>query len=410
MGFLSTLFRQDPSKYEERGDKFLDWSNWGAAKLEFEKALDALSKMQIRDDAMEIRLRAKLVQTKEGLTLHHMETGRNLLEEEYYEEAGELFQLAKELSQDEKMISAIDDLLTKSESLSMKDVETVISDPVVDSEISFEDHEEEYFIAICWTLPIEVRKAYISYGEPFRSGYLALNRGKFRIAVDLLSQAMEQNPDSGSYIPLELASAYINLGELGEARYLLETFIENHPTALPGYQLLCEVLWELKAFEDAESLLDKCPDELRDSAAYYLLYGETMFEAGKWRDTIPFYKGILSKYGWNEAIARALARSFEAVGELENALDVYRQVIDFSASCHKRADTVVKGKFADLSFRLGHHTSTVLEMYLSLAEDDPDNASQYFEKVSRIYMTQGNKEESHRFRLISEKLLGEKDF
>jgi thioredoxin-like negative regulator of GroEL len=287
-------------------------------------------------------------------------------------------------------------------------VETAKSDPVLDNESYFEDHEEEYFIALCGTLPKEVQEAYLSYGEPFRSGYLALNQGEFGNAAELLSRAMEQNPTSDSYIPLELASAYINLGKLDEARYLLEAFIQNHTTALPGYQLLCEVFWEQKAFEDADSLLNCCPDELRNSSAYYLLRGETMFQAGKWRETILFYRKILNEYGWNEAIARALARSFETVGELENALDIYGQVISQNTSCNNRVDHAVKRKFADISFSLGRHSSAVLEMYLSLAEGDPDNAAYYFEKVSKICSSLGNNEESDRFRLISEKLRSEK--
>jgi len=44
MGFLKTFFNQDPEKTEQKGDAFLKASDWGRAKLEFEKALDALGK------------------------------------------------------------------------------------------------------------------------------------------------------------------------------------------------------------------------------------------------------------------------------------------------------------------------------------------------------------------------------
>jgi hypothetical protein len=44
MGFFKKFFNQDPEKIEQRGDAFLKASDWGKAKSEFEKALDALEK------------------------------------------------------------------------------------------------------------------------------------------------------------------------------------------------------------------------------------------------------------------------------------------------------------------------------------------------------------------------------
>ena len=46
----------------------------------------------------------------------------------------------------------------------------------------------------------------------------------------------------------------------------------------------------------------------------------------------------------------------------------------------------------------------ILDLYLSLAQELPDNAAEYYEKVSRIYAAQGNHAESARFRAIAEKM------
>ena len=54
---------------------------------------------------------------------------------------------------------------------------------------------------------------------------------------------------------LELATAYLNLEKFDQARELLEPFIRNHPEALPAYQMLCELFWEQKEYDAAESLL-----------------------------------------------------------------------------------------------------------------------------------------------------------
>ena len=58
MGFLKKLFSQDPEKTEQKGDAFLKASDWGRAKLEFEKALEALEKTS-SGDALKTRLRDK---------------------------------------------------------------------------------------------------------------------------------------------------------------------------------------------------------------------------------------------------------------------------------------------------------------------------------------------------------------
>jgi hypothetical protein len=50
----------------------------------------------------------------------------------------------------------------------------------------------------------------------------------------------------------------------------------------------------------------------------------------------------------------------------------------------------------------------ILDLYLSLAQEVPDNAAEYYEKVSRIYAAQGNHTEAARFRAIAQKLVGNK--
>jgi len=84
-------------------------------------------------------------------------------------------------------------------------------------------------------------------------------------------------------------------------------------------------------------------------------------------------------------------------GDLKKAQDIYGNIIDQCTSCHARVDPFVKRKFADISFDLGQHTTPVLEMYLSLAQEDSRNVPFYYQRVSEIYSSQGNEEEARRF-------------
>ena len=279
----------------------------------------------------------------------------------------------------------------------------------VDDDMAIAGMDDEDFTALCGTLPEKVRKDYKSYGDSFKIGYLALNRGEFDLAAEELSNAMNEYPSPDSYIPLELATAYLNLGKLDEARRLLESFLQHHPDTLPGYQILCEVLWEMKAFEHAEILLDGCPEELKDSVAYYLLRGETMFHAEKYSEAITFYQGFIEKFGWNETVAKALAGTFEVAGNIEEALKLYLDIMNQCSSCHTPIDPLVKRKFADLSFDLGQRSLSILETYLSLAQEDIENAPFYYERVSQLYAAQGNEEEARRFQAFAELAQMEKE-
>ncbi|MFC1828999.1 tetratricopeptide repeat protein [Thermodesulfobacteriota bacterium] len=405
MGFLKMFFNKAPEKIEQKGDAFLKASDWGRAKLEFEKALDALEKTS-SDDASETRLRDKLVQAKDALAHEHRQTGENLMEAEYYDEARGFLQLALELTRDPALISAVEKLMQEIARLTAGDMQMEVpqSDlpPLADDETYTGDQDDETFMALCSALPEEMQEAYLSYGESFKTGFLALNRGDFDLAADALSRALEENPAPDSIIPLELATAYLNLEKLDEARHLLETFLQHHPDALPGYQVLCEIYWEMGAFDQAETLLADCPDDLKNSLAYVLLRGETLSQAGRHPEAASLYQDFMEVYGWNEPIAVALAGILERLGDLENARDLYAEIMNKCRSCHTRINPLITRRFADISFDLGKHSSVIVEMYHSLVQDDPENAPTYFQKISRIYASMGNDEEAHRFQVFAQ--------
>jgi tetratricopeptide (TPR) repeat protein len=406
MGLLKNFFGQNPEKHEQKGDSYFNNAVWGMAKIEYEKALDTLEKTSPGYDESETRLQDKLRQAREALAAEHRQTGENLMEQEYYDDARELFQLAIELTQDPELKSAIEERMLEMDRLTAGDIQTEVPESRIKDGDVMDEQEDEHFMALCATLPREVQALYVSYGASFKSGYLALNRGEFEIAADYLSHAMEENPNPDSFIPLELATAYMNLAKFDEARRLLETFLHYHPDVLPGYQLLCEVFWEMGAFDQAEELLAGCPDELKNSLAYYVLRGETMFHAGNYPEAISLYQNFMKEYGWDEPVARALARVFETVGDFEKARDVYAQIMDQCLSCHARIDPFVKRKFADISFDLGDSSSAILELYLSLAQEDPENAPFYFQRVSQIYSSLGNEEEARRFQIFAQQAQG----
>ena len=408
MSILKLFSGKTPEEHEQKGDELFSVDLWGKAKVEYERALDKLEKTSPHNYELKTRLQEKMNQAKEALTLGHKQNADDLMESGFYDDARELYALSRELTEDSMLkndleikLKELDFQLDKTlrEELPDFDYETPETE-----EPEFPEEGDEYFRALCGTLPMDVQKDYLSYGNNFKKGYMALNRGDFATAADYLSRVMEEDPSADSYVPLELATAYLNLGKHSEAQQLLEAFIESRPQALPAYQLLCEIFWERKAFDQAEALLASVPEELTESVAVFILKGETHYHAGNFADAKDFYRNFMATYGWNELVARALAKTHEAMNELANARNVYREIMDQCRSCHARLDPFIKQRYADLCFDSGMYNNEILELYLSLAQEIPANATDYFEKVSRIYTAQGNKGEARRFRAIAEKL------
>jgi tetratricopeptide (TPR) repeat protein len=396
---------------------------WGKAKIEYERALEKLERTAAPDPGLRARLLKKLEKAKEALARGHQRSADDMLDAGFFDDARELYLLALELTGDPALQAELEEkqqLLdfkmqkTFAESVPVEDDPPFEVDiPSLETERAYETQEPEYqqqaesedetFIALCGALPEDVQEAYLGYGHDFKIGYLALNRGEFSTAIDYLSRAISQNPSAGNFIPLELATAYLNLDRFTEAQHLLEALLEDQPQALPAYQMLCEIFWEKKAFDRAGALLESVPAELTESVAVYLLKGETLFLAGNHTAARSFYQKFLKDYGWDERIARALAKTHEALNELANARNLYREIMAQCRSCNARIDPLIRERYADLCFESGMLNSDILELYLALAQEIPDRAPDYYEKVSRIYAAQGNHAEATRFRVIAEK-------
>ena len=414
MGLLNIFSGKDPENYEQKGDAFFEANAYGKAIVEYERALDRLGKTSPRNDGYRQTLQDKIRTNKERLAREHQQTAQSLMEAGHDYDARQYIDLALELTEDPELKNTLERQLQTREIYETEDNENDIPEVEIqeqepdDEDGQIEepldrDEDDEHFAALIGTLPDDVQDTYLGYGDDFKNGYLSLNRGDFEDAAKHLAAAMEAHPDPASYIPLELATACLNLGKHKEARGLLEAFLEHHPDALPAYQLLCEVFWETEAFDRAEELLASLPPDLEESVAGYLLRGETLYQAGKYADAKSFYRGFFKTYEWNESIARGLAKTHEALGEMANARNIYSEIMAQCSSCHARIDPFIKQKLADLSFSSGLNTTAVLELYLSLAREVPQNAVEYYQKISQIYSAKGNLEEARRFQQIAEK-------
>lgn len=411
MSFLNFFFGSSPKKLERKGDELAASKQWSEAGRIYERALRKLQKGSRQEIADTRRIAQKINQIREELARERRRDAQIRLENGSFDEAREMLNLAFEISQDPLFKAELQKQLAL-----VEERKKLESGPILDFDGLGKDDgqtdpeelagrpqdlapDEEFFILI-QTLPEEIQGAYLAYGPDFQDGYVALNQGRYEAAVQSLLKAMKIAGPT-SYIPMELATAYLNLDRAADAQKLLENFLPHHPDALPAYQLLCEIYWEQKNFRRVENLLASVPPDLSESVAVVLLRGENLYQAGSYEEVKSFYENFLSTYGWHESVARQLAKTCETLGLPNHARGIYQEIIQRCTACGKQPDPHIRHKFAELSFAAGRYGTDILEMYLALAEELPENAPRYYDRVSRIYAAQGNSQQAARFQAFS---------
>jgi tetratricopeptide (TPR) repeat protein len=405
MGFLKLFAGKGPDEYERRGDRLFETGEYGAAKLEYETALDKAQKNSA-DAALEGRLREKIGKSREALALQHRENAERFRESGDYEGAAELLELALELTQDPEIAAGIEELLDRTRHAFPRDempLPLVGDDEEADGE--WREDENEYFTALCGALDDEMQEAYHGYGDAFRTGYVALNRGDYELAVSMLSQALEDTPPD-SMVPLELATAYLNLERYEEALALAEQFLLDHPGSVHGYHTLCETLWATERFNDAWERLSSCPEIIADTLPILHLKGESLSRSGRHQEAESLYREMLRSHGRDERTVISLAATCEALGRMDEALDLYGEIMQQSRGRGARINPFVKRKYADISLERGDCSAQILGLYLSLIEEDPAGRENHFRKVEQIYAAMGNEREARRYRSFADRLGG----
>ncbi|MCG6879818.1 MAG: hypothetical protein LJE96_11825 [Deltaproteobacteria bacterium] len=403
MKFSHLLTGKPYHEIEKNADALFQMGEYGSAKLEYERALHKAAK---KAPEAHDHLETKIVKCKNALALAHLKSAENLMEAGLPEEAEDLLRLALELVQDEQLAIKIEEQLKQLETHPIVPETSRISVPWEDSEdpkaFAYQESEWEYFAALINTLTKREQEIYLGYEDPFREGYVKLNQGRFEEAVTLLSRALETNASSTGFIGLELASAHLNLGNDAEGSLLLESFLKDNPESLRAYPPLCDIYWQEEAFDKAQQLLTNSPEPLRNSPVIQLLIGETLFCAGRYHDAKSHYLDYLNVHGGDEAIALALAKTFEALGSKEKARKQYAEVINNCQGCGRTIDPLIKQKYADISLETGDHSSSILELYLGLVQEVPENRADNYQKISMIYGLNGNENEARRFRSFAE--------
>ena len=171
---------KNPEQHEQKADWYFENKTWGKAKLEYEAALAKLEKKTPREAEFKDRLETKIRQSKESLAFEHKQSADELMGAGYYEDAGELYGLALELTEDPQLLVALEKCMQEIENCAVKKEQKEIADIVRPAEKVIapanREHGDDYVAALYGTLPDNTRKAYLVYGDTYKKGYIALNQ------------------------------------------------------------------------------------------------------------------------------------------------------------------------------------------------------------------------------------------
>jgi tetratricopeptide (TPR) repeat protein len=433
MGLFDMFSGKSPERHEARGDEYAGNRAFGDARIEYEKALEKIEKRFPEKAHLKDRLVGKMQHASNGLAENHLVNADAMAKAGDTADARELYQLALDLVADnglkKKIEARLRDLaagidasgavkpayggaVRENDHTGLEDDEDDGDDD--EYEDAYDDEYDEYddddddeydkeiFDVLCNALPADLQEAYGNYGESFMSGYVALNEGDFEYAVEQLENAMAENSPP-NLIPLELATALIHLGDHDAAVDLLESFVRQNPEQTRAYQLLCEIYWEKQDYDRAGRLLAKAPDSLKNSKSVLILEGENLFQRKEYSAAASIFEKYMNAHGKDEIVSRALAKTMEASGRIEDAKNLYAEIINSCLTCGTRADPFLKRRYAELCFQGGDTSTNLLGIYLDLAREDPDNRSVYFSRVSSIFDSQGEADEARRYEALSKK-------
>lgn len=402
MGLFRFLAGKSPEEIEMAGDKFFKVNEFGAAKLEYEKAVKKVRSKFPEKGNLIPRLDEKLTNARESLARAHLQNSRELGESGNIDEAIDLLKLSLELTADDALKNEITGLIKDLHShLVFEDPEATEdylsgAEPFPDE--GQHDGDEEYFSILINALPDDIRKAYQNYGPAFKQGYIALNNGDFQTAAEKLTHAMQAADLDQPLIPLELSTALANLERYDRAREILVDFIEDYPEEVRAYQGLCDLYWLDQDYDAAIAVIEKCPAPLNETFPIRLLLGETLFQMGRYEDAKDMFVACGDRFGENEIVSRALAKTYEAMGNPEKARDIYALILGGCAKCGVRTDPFIQQRYAELCFACGERSERLLSLYLSIMQDDPDNKHSYYQRIYELFEALGNTEEANRYK------------
>ncbi|MBE3129647.1 MAG: tetratricopeptide repeat protein, partial [Acidobacteria bacterium] len=158
-------------------------------------------------------------------------------------------------------------------------------------------------------------------------------------------------PAAGApYFSNVLGMQYLQAGDTGKARTLLEEAFRRSPDSIPFALDFCRVLFTVK---DYEAVRNVATPFFRDQKKYEFgqFLGESSQALGSYAEAIGYYKDYLTSFGTNLNVLNSIGECYVKTGNFQGALTAWKKSLELNPAQNelKKKIAELEGKIKDRS-------------------------------------------------------------
>lgn len=333
--FFRKLFRKDPAKCMEKGDKFLAAGRYADARVAFDDALEALDASDPSSAGLSAAIREKMAMAGNRLAEANIEEAEACIRGGDMHKAEDHLKLSLELADDVtirektgKLLSSLESAPQPATHVHSKNCGGGCSSsschPSDSAEISEDGlSESDRFELLVRPLPGDLPERYLGLGKEFAKGYLAAHDGDLGTAWVIFERLLAQGENDVLLYELSLLSH--REGDRRRCEALLRRCLQLNEGNPLGNLGLVQFLAESNRFDEAIALLESMVerDILPEQAELFL--GDLRQARGEHDAAIEHYSRLLGGALKKEA-AQRLVPMLEASGRHADAAYVAKQL------------------------------------------------------------------------------------
>jgi tetratricopeptide (TPR) repeat protein len=401
MSFLKKLFSSDPKALRDKGDSLFAASEFGAAKLTYEKAIDASS------DELRPALQDKIRACMDGIARQRIDEAKQYLE------SGDVELATQEL---EGALEVAIDSTVRREAQSLLDG---LEGRAAQAQAVSEDMSEEERIAVLMGQWEEAQaEEYERYGDAIVDALLELHDERFEEARARLESLLE-SASTPRYLWLEVGRARLLTDDARGGEEAFEHFVENleegesSETALAVHLTLARLADDDGRFDQAMKRFEAAVETLPDDYRPYLAMGAFLRSKGHGEEALAVLLTALDlskshAVDWRLLEELGLAsddagKPNEARKFLEQVIEFFtgRQVMDFPPST-----AIALAELYESEGRLDR----AADLYRALSQgSDRDRHAEYHYEAGRLLHQLELDDEARRMLTRAAALAGEQD-
>jgi GWxTD domain-containing protein len=155
-------------------------------------------------------------------------------------------------------------------------------------------------------------------------------------------------PAGAPYFSHILGMQYLEAGDTGKARTLLEEAFRRSPDSIPFALDFCRVLFAVK---DHEGVRNVATPFFRDQKKYEFgqFLGESSQALGRYAEAIGYYKEYLTSFGTNLNVLNSIGECYVKTGDFQGALTAWKKSLELNPAQNelKKKIAEVEGKIKE---------------------------------------------------------------